>query len=130
MLVLQFQRDGRYVTIMQTQANGDGIKISHQGQSMNEAIAPHPPPDSVPGSRTRTGLGFIFLNPFSCRHTGLQIQHTKIQNIFLNQRSSILQDLKGGGQHHTLLYHLVEDLECALERNMHDWKFSHSCIMW
>jgi hypothetical protein len=47
----------------------DGTRISHGGQSMNEAIAPRPS-NSVPASEPRTGLGFTFLNLFLCRHTG------------------------------------------------------------
>ncbi|KAL3328115.1 hypothetical protein AABB24_035651 [Solanum stoloniferum] len=47
----------------------------------------------------------------------------KIQNIFQSEKNLTLVDLKEVNQHHTLLYHLVEDQECVQEKNMQDWKF-------
>ena len=60
------------------------------------------------------------LDPYFCRHIGLHYRHTRIPNAFQILRNLILQDLKEMAQHLTLLYHLEEDLGCALVGSMLD----------
>jgi len=64
---------------------------------------------------------------YVCSCIGVQMQHTKIQNTLKSQRNLIQADSKEKDQLLTLLCHLVEDQECALEKSTQGWKYWFSC---